>query len=190
MSGPAPPPTAVLDTSVLVPTWSRFVLQRLAASPHGRYTSVWSEWIIAETWRVLTWRWCARAAQTDEAEWRALSRAANRMLRQLLPVMTLVSLRDYAGPEHWPGLQDAEDATIWQTAVLAGAQYVVSRNLAYFPPLVHGRHVYRGIEYLTAIEFVADVQGEDAAVIYGGSRAHAALTRSRRRTCRSPATCR
>ena len=65
--------------------------------------------------------------------------------------------------------------------MLAGAQYVVSHNLADFPPLVHGRHVYRGIEYLTAIEFVADVLGEDAAVIYGAPLAQAALTRSSRR---------
>ena len=174
-------PTAVLDTSVLVPAWSRFVLQRLAASPHGRYTPVWSEWIVAETWRVLTWRWLTRSARADEAEWRALSRAANRMLRQLLPVMTLVSLRGYAGPEHWPELQDAEDAPIWQTAVLARAQYVVSHNLADFPPLLEGRHVYRGIEYLTAIEFVVDVLGEDVAAISGAPLAPTALIRSRRR---------
>ena len=49
----------------------------------------------------------------------------------------------------WLGL-----APIWQTAVIAHAQYVVSHNLADFPPLVQGRHVYSGIEYLMAIEFV------------------------------------
>jgi hypothetical protein len=32
--------------------------------------------------------------------------------------------------------------------------------VADFPPLVQGRHIYRGIEYLTAIEFVEDVLGE------------------------------
>ena len=67
----------MLDSSVLVPTWSRFVLQRLAVPPGSRYTPVWSEWIIAETWRVLTWRWLVRAAGVDEAEWRALSRGSD-----------------------------------------------------------------------------------------------------------------
>lgn len=29
------------------------------------------------------------------------------------------------------------------------------------------RHLYHGVEFLTAIEFIADVLGEDAAVLYG-----------------------
>lgn len=174
------PPAAVLDSSVLVPTWSRFVLQRLAAAPDSPYSPVWSEWIIAETWRVLTWRWLAQAARSDQAEWRALSRAANRMLRQLLHVMRLVSLQGYAGPEPWSGLRDEEDAPIWQTAVVAGAQYVVSHNLRDFPPLVQGRHVYRGVEYLTAIEFVEDVLGENAVELYGAPLPRGALIRSGR----------
>ena len=156
------------------------MLQRIASEPHRRYTPVWSEWIIAEIWRVLTWRWLARAARTDEAEWRTLSRAANRMLRQLLQVMMLVSLRDYVGSAPWPGLQDEEDTPIWQTAVIARAQYVVSHNLADFPPLVQGRHIYAGIEYLTAIEFVQDVLGEDATELYGTPLPQAALMRSGR----------
>jgi hypothetical protein len=94
----------VLDSSVLVPRWSRIVLQQLAAQPRQRFAPVWSEptfgpkvgWIIAETWRVLTWRW--------------LARAANEMLRYLLPVVTLASIRDIVEPVPWPGLQDTEDA--------------------------------------------------------------------------------
>ena len=88
------PPLAVLDSSVLVPIWSRFVLQRLAARPLPSFTPVWSEWIIAETWRVLPWRWLVRTGRPDAAEWRALSAAACLMLRQLLPVMTLISLQN------------------------------------------------------------------------------------------------
>ena len=103
------------------------------------------------------------------------------MLRQLLPVMTLVSLGRYTGPEPWPTLQDDEDAPIWQTAVIAGPQYVVSHNLADFPPLVQGRHIYRGIEYLAVIEFVTDVLGADAEVVYGASLPQAALIRSGRK---------
>ena len=47
-------PVAVLDTSVLVPRWSRLTLQALAHGPNRRYQTVWSEWIIGETWCVLT----------------------------------------------------------------------------------------------------------------------------------------
>ena len=175
------PPVAVLDSSVLVPLWSRVVLQQLAARPDRPFVPAWSEWIIAETWRVLAWRWLTRAARTDEAEWHSLTQAANAMLRYLLPVMTLVSLRGYAGPAPWPELRDEEDVPIWQTAVVARAQYVVSHNATDFPPLVQGRHVYGGIEYLTAIEFVEDVLGADAAVVYGAPLPPGALLRSCRR---------
>ena len=53
MSRLAVTPIAVLDSSVLVPRWSRIILQLLAAGADAAYTPVWSEWIIAETWRVL-----------------------------------------------------------------------------------------------------------------------------------------
>ncbi len=60
----APPgPVAVLDSSVLVPVWSRLVLQRLAATARQRFRPVWSEWIIAETRRVLAWWWLAERRQ-------------------------------------------------------------------------------------------------------------------------------
>ena len=80
-------PIAVLDSSVLVPRWSRLVLQRLAQRPDEPYVPVWSEWIIAETWRVLAWQWIVRAGETDQEQWRLLTRAANEMLRYLLPVL-------------------------------------------------------------------------------------------------------
>lgn len=102
------------------------------------------------------------------------------MLRQLLPVMTLVSLHDAVEVTPWPELLDDEDAPIWQTAVLAQAQYVVSHNLADFPPLVGDRHIYAGIEYLTTSEFISDVLGEDIAEIYGASLPNQALIRSGR----------
>ena len=102
------------------------------------------------------------------------------MLRRLLSVMRLVSIRDFVGPAPWPGLKDAEDEPIWATAVVAGAQYVMSHNVEDFPPPVQGRHVYGGVEYLTAIEFVEDVVGEDAAAVYGSPLRPGALVRGRR----------
>ncbi len=113
---------AVLDSSVLVPLWSRIVLQRLAEGTPAAYLPVWSEWIVGETWRTLAWRWLTRAAHPGEFEWNTLTRAANEMLRYLLPVMQLVSLREYVGPGPWPELTDADDVPIWQTAIVAGAQ--------------------------------------------------------------------
>ena len=102
------------------------------------------------------------------------------MIRYLIPVMRLVSLREYAGPDPWPELTDEDDVPIWRTAIVAGAQYVVSHNVEDFPPIVHGRHVHRGVEYLTAIEFVEDVLGEDAAQGYGAPLRPGAAVRSRR----------
>ena len=83
--------------------------------------------------------------------------------------MRLVSLSGYAGPGPWSGLKDDGDAAIWQTAVIAQAQYVVSHNLADFPPLVNGHHAYEGIEYLTAAEFISNVLGEDVEETYGAT---------------------
>lgn len=157
--------------------WSRLVLQRLAAPPRPRYEPVWSEWIIAEIWRVLTWRWLLAHGPGDEA---GLARAANRMMRRLLGVMRLASLHGAVGRAPWPGLADPEDAPIWATAVAARAGYVVSNNTADFPPLVEGRHVYEGVEYLTAIEFVENLLGADAAEVYAGPLPAGARLRSGR----------
>jgi predicted nucleic acid-binding protein len=113
---------------------------------------------------VLTWRWLAKNTARDE---RALADSANRMLRRLLSVMNLVSIREFIGRDPWPGLRDENDAPIWATAVAAQAQYVVRHNTQDFPPLLAGRHVYADIEYLTTIEFIEDVLGENAAEILG-----------------------
>jgi hypothetical protein len=171
---------------VLVARWSRLVLQRVAVRADAPYIPVWSEWIIGETWRTLTWLWLNRAARPAERELEPLARSANRMLEQLLAVMTLVSLRGHAGIGAWPELRDEDDLPIWQTAVVAHAQYVVSQNVRDFPPLVRGRHVHAGVEYLTAIEFVEDVLGDDPSVILGAQLPSAASIRSDRQTRPTP----
>jgi hypothetical protein len=173
-------PMAVLDSSVLVPRWSRHCLQYLAARPSPPYVPVWSEWIIAETWRVLTQQWLTRIAAADQFDEATLKQGANGMLRFLLPVMRHVSLRDYAGSAPWPELTDPDDAPIWHTAVIVGAQYVISHNTRHFPPLAGGRHVYRDVEYVTAIEFIEDVLGEDAERVYTAPLPAGAPVRSRR----------
>ena len=179
---PVPPdlPLAVLDSSFLVPEWSRITLQRIAAAPEPVYAPAWSEWIIAETWRILTQQWIGRHGRVALDGEHHLRTNANEMLRHLLAVMRLYSLRGYSGPDPWPELTDVDDAPVWQTAVAAGAQYVVSNNTRHFPPLVSGRHVYRGVEYLTAIEFIEDVLAMDTEAAYERSLPEGARLRSRR----------
>jgi hypothetical protein len=162
------PPIAVLDSSVLVPRWSRHVLQRLAVQSDPQFIPVWSEWIIAETWRTLASQWLNRTLQADQLEPRSLTQAANNMLRHMLQVMQLVSIRGYAGPLPWPELSDEDDVPIWQTAVIAQAQFVVSQNVRHFPPIMQGRHVFLGIEYLTTLEFVEQILGTNAAALHPG----------------------
>lgn len=173
---------AVLDTSVLVPHWSRVVLQRLAVEPLARYRPVWSEWIVAETWRVLTRKRVEAAARAGQpVDWASLERQANEMMWYLLPVVTTVPLGGRrALPPPWPGLPDLNDVPVWATAKLAGAEYVVSHNTRHFPPLVRGKHVYDGIEYLTAIEFVEAVLGFAAAIVYRRPIPAGGLVRSSR----------
>jgi len=57
-------------------SWSRLVLQRLAAA--GRFQADWSEWIIAETWRVLTRRWLAEHGPDDEEALASFHHTARR----------------------------------------------------------------------------------------------------------------
>lgn len=80
-------PVAVLDTSVLVAAWSRITLQNLADRPSPPYHPVWCEWIIAETWRVLTRRWAQRGLA-----WDTISASANSMLRYLRSDETRVAV--------------------------------------------------------------------------------------------------
>ena len=180
-------PIAFLDTSVLVPAWSRVTLQSLAVGPSPRYRAVWSEWIIAETWRVLTDHLARRGVPRN-----VIAARANQMMHYLLPAMHLVSLSNVAPTSLRPPSTDPNDVLVWATAVLGNAQFVVSHNTRHFPPLVRvqlasgdhpvlaHRHRYEGVEFLTAIEFVEDVLGEDAASTYGRPLPPRGIIRSRR----------
>ena len=65
------PPRAVLDSSVLVPAWSRILLSTLAATWPVSYTPIWCEWIIAETRRVLTMQRLRRLTRVTAADERS-----------------------------------------------------------------------------------------------------------------------
>lgn len=102
------------------------------------------------------------------------------MLNFLLPVMQMASLHGYRGSDPWPELIDPNDIPIWDTATAASARYIISHNTNDFPPLVNGRHVWRGIEYLTAIEFIEDILGVDITLLTTAPLTPAMLLRSRR----------
>jgi len=113
-------------------------------------------------------------------DWQQLANTANEMMNYLLPVMRHASLHRYSGPEPWPSMHDANDIPIWDTATAAGAAYVVSHNTRDFPPLVNGRHAWHGIEYMTAIEFIEDILGEDVTALTPLPLTPAMLVRSKR----------
>jgi hypothetical protein len=152
----ASPIRAVLDASVLVARWSRLALSAAAVPSDRRFQPIWSEWIIAETWRVLAVRWLRQspAHLHDDA---ALTRAANAMLLALLPTMEVISV---APPFEaaWPELRDHYDRPVWAAALRAGASFVISHNLIDFPPRDRdGLCRYAGIEYVTAENFIREV---------------------------------
>lgn len=158
-------PRAVLDTSVLVPTWSRLLLSTLAAARPILYTPVWCEWIIAETWRVLTVRRQRRAPTITAADERQLSTSANAMLMALLQVMTFESVVPPFDPA-WLMASDANDLPIWSAAVRSGARFVVSHNLHDFPPRdADGLCAYNGVEFITTANFVGEILGLDIDVV-------------------------
>jgi hypothetical protein len=142
---------------------------------------------MTETWRVLTLRLVAEGATAS-----TISIQANAMLNHLLPVMRLVSVARLPATLPPSPLGDPNDALVWATAIVADAQFVVSHNTRHFPDLVDDtaiiggrqcrrqRHLARGVESLTAIEFIEDVLGADATGVFGTSLPERGVIRSRR----------
>jgi hypothetical protein len=159
------------------------VLQTLALEPLAHYRPVWSEWIIAETWRVLVRRRVEMAERSGSVvDWELVHTQSNQMMVHLLEVMAMRSLAGRPPlPTAWAELSDPDDVPIWETALLAGAQFVVSHDIRHFPPLQGEKHVYLGVEYLTTIEFVEDELGLDLEATYGRPIPSKSLIRSRRR---------
>jgi len=167
---------AVLDTSVLVPRSTRSELREQAAI--GRFTAIWSPWIIAELYRTLTWHWLVADAprhQTTAGTTMALCDAskpnrdrcaemANRMMALLLvtPHWELVDPRP-PYPPTWSQLKDPWDRPIWAAAVLGEATYVVSENTHdYPPPNQDDRHIHADVEYLSTQSFLDVLDSLDA----------------------------
>lgn len=159
------PPRAVLDSSVLVPAWSRLLLSTLAAAKPTLYTPIWCECIIAETWRVLTVQRLRRLPSLTVASERQLSASANMMLTALLQVMTFVSVVPPFDAA-WAGVGDADDLPIWSAAVRSGARFVVSHNVRDFPPRdAQGLCAHAGVEFVTVAKFAGEILGLDIEAV-------------------------
>lgn len=167
------PPIAVLDSHVLIPEWSRILLRNLAAEEPPRFIGVWLSAIIAETWRILT----IKRINTGSSE-SAMSNSSHTPWSKLDPVLRLAAAsRRPPGTPSSP-LRDPRDEHLGNAALNAGAGYVVSDNTRHFPPpVIVGvppgddtrrvvRHLAHGIDFLTAIEFIEEVLGKDAADLY------------------------
>ncbi len=132
-----------------------------------------------------------RAARRGLSQ-RTISIQAKAMIRHFLPVMHLVSVNDFLLAAQDVPIADPDVVPLWATAIAANAQYVSSHNTRHFPPLAREqrvidgqphlvqRHVHAGIECLTAIEFIEDVLGADAAVVLQRSLPMLGVERSRR----------
>jgi len=150
---------AVIDTSTLVAPTMRKRLQEAAVV--GRFTAIWSPWIIAELNRVLTWHWIKRplpgrpSSDLSLANEKRCADAAKRMMEIMLPVFEVITpLPPY--PPAWETLTDRWDEPIWAAAVLGSAHYVVSENTRHYPPSqADGRHIYQGVEYLGGRAFLS-----------------------------------
>lgn len=147
------PPRAVIDTSALVPAGLRRALEQTARGES--FTAIWSPWIIAELYRVLTWHWLKRNPDFSTANETACSRSAKAMMTLLISTFEIVAPIPPYAPA-WITLADVDDLPVWAAARSAGAQYVVSENTRdYPPPDTDGRHIYEGIEYLSGQDFLA-----------------------------------
>lgn len=183
MSAPGAPPSAVLDTSVLYPAWSRVLLLRLARRQPVGFRGIWSREIARELWRTFEVRDGRRGITPEQVRYGAA--AAIYPLRQVF-VMVAAESRPSLTPTS--PLPDSDDAHLWNAALNAGAAYIVSNNTHHFPPPIpqreEGKHVLRhhvhGVEFVTAIEFIEDILGLDAAALYGASIPRGGIVRSAR----------
>lgn len=178
-------PLALIDASVLVPHWSRVALRALAIETPPRLLPVWSTAIVAETWRILTLR--ALATGQNPA---TISRSAHSLWELLDPLFRIADCSTMPAAAAPSPLRDLHDTHLWCAALNAGVRYVVSHNTRDFPHPVKvdkgdgagqvQRHLYAGIEFLTAIELIEDVVGADAAILCGRSLPVGASIRSGR----------
>ena len=138
-------PRVVLDTSVLLSA-ERHELIFLA---HRQiYTMVWSSFLVAEVVRIRT-EWGIKHQQ-ERARYR---QGINNFVHELSRIAELVDYTLVEGGSYHQWLKDPDDEPLLATALVGGAQYIVSWNTRDFPP----RGSFAGVRYLTPPTFLAEL---------------------------------
>jgi hypothetical protein len=146
VSAPSAPPSAVLDTSVLYPAWSRVLLLRLARRQPAGFRGIWSREIARERWRTFEVRDGRRGIAPEQ-----VTHGATGALYPLRQAFAMVAAESRPSGTPASPLPDPDDAHLWNAALNAEAVYVVSHNTRHFPPptphLVDGEHLLRHLVY-------------------------------------------
>jgi hypothetical protein len=126
------------------------------AARSGIVELVWSPIIIAETNRLLTWRWVQRhGGDLSSQSWRACAADAKRFFQEVHPAFTVVDDRP---PNEllWANeARDEWDIPLWNAAVRSRADFVVTENLVDGPPpAADGVRRYDGIVFIHPNEFL------------------------------------
>ena len=125
---------AVLDTSVLLSA-ERVPLLLLATA--GRYTVIWSDYIVDEFWR-----------KAREIGWNL--NTAQGLIAMLASAGESVDYREITGGNYDIWLRDLDDHPIMATALAGGAEYIVTWNTRDFPP----KRRFAGVTILTPDAFI------------------------------------
>ncbi|ROZ63682.1 PIN domain-containing protein [Kocuria soli] len=118
--------SAVLDTSVLWPSLQRDFLLSLAAE--RTYSPKWSTAILGELEYHEAAKLVERGVAVDDAE-----RSAQRLINQMSSAFDDALVTEWEPLEGSYGLPDPDDEHVLATAVMCGAEVIVTENLKDFP---------------------------------------------------------
>lgn len=138
---------AVLDTSVLLSAERH---ELLYLGHQGAYEIIWSAFLISEVVRVRT-EMAIRNGQ-DREIYRS---RINRFVHEVAGLADIVDYTLVEGGSYASWLKDPDDEPLLATALIGGAQFVVSWNTRDFPPT----SVYAGVRYLIPPAFFAEIYG-------------------------------
>jgi hypothetical protein len=136
---------------------------------------VWSTAIVGKIWPALTTQ---RLRRGDTPV--TVAAQPHALWQWLDPVMEVVQVAATLPGAPPPPMRAPRDGPLWNATLNAEAAYVVSHNTRHFPPpipdlvapgLVGGepllQHLAHGVESVTAIEFIEDILGLEAATLHG-----------------------
>jgi hypothetical protein len=149
-------PRAVIDTCVFGHL-QQWISPLIDAARNGDAELLWSPTIIAETHRLLTWRWLRRhGADLSRRSWDSCSDQAKAFWRWVRPAFSVVD--DRPPDEHlWTDRpRDEWDIPLWNAAVRGGAGFIVTENLRDGPPPdTEGVRRHAGITFINPDDFLA-----------------------------------